>query len=390
MTGTSSITDNTNHRQPDPATDKRRMASLSSTERLRQIVGTATSGDRPYVLLLALAALIIGFAIMSPVFLTVQNIENIGRQTALVSIMAVGMTLTIIAGEIDLSVGSVLGLATMTAALAMQDLANIWVVGMVAGLLTGAFVGLVNGAVTTWLKIPSFLTTLGTMGIAYGVALLLTNTVPVTINNNSFQTIFGTASIIGIPISVVWTLGAVAIGVLVLHFSVWGRKIYAVGGNKTAAVYSGIRANRVKIGALLLTGALAGMAGLILAAQSDAGNAVFGSGIELNVIAATIIGGTSLFGGRGTIVGAVLGSLLIGIINNGMILVGLNSSAQLVVQGAIIIVAVAFTSRVPARKTARPGAFGGGALIPVTRRQHVASVGSTGQMPDTPPLHSTS
>lgn len=390
MTGTISTTDNTNHRSPGPATDKGRTSSLSGTERVLDIVRTATSGDRPYVLLLALAALIIGFAIVSPVFLTVENIENIGRQTALVSIMAVGMTMTIIAGEIDLSVGSVLGLATMTAALAMQDLANVWVVGMAAGLLTGALVGLVNGVVTTWLKIPSFLTTLGTMGIAYGVALLLTNTVPVTINNNSFQTVFGTASITGIPISVVWTLGAVVLGVLLLHFSVWGRKIYAVGGNKTAAVYSGIRANRVKIGALLLTGALAGMAGLILAAQSDAGNAVFGSGIELNVIAATIIGGTSLFGGRGTIVGTVLGSLLIGIINNGMILVGLNSSAQLVVQGAIIIVAVAFTSRVPARKTTRPSVFGGGVLIPVTRRQHVATVGSSGQMADTTPSNSHS
>ena len=303
------------------------------------------AGDRPYMLYAAFIGLIVLFSVMSPVFFSVDNFANIGRQTALVSIIAVGMTFVIINAEIDLSVGSVLALSGMTAALSMQALSNNWLVGAVVALGTGAFAGLVNGALTTGLGIPSFLVTLGTLGIARGVALMVTGTEPVIITNPSYFQIFGEGSILGIPASIAWTVVVAVLGILLLHFSTFGRKVFATGGNAMAARYSGIKTARIKTMAFVLTGALAGLAALVLTARSHAARPDLGSGLELDVIAAVILGGTSLFGGRGTIVGALLGSLLIGILDNGLVLLGVSSALQLVIKGALIIAAVAFTRK---------------------------------------------
>lgn len=314
-------------------------------QRLRRLAAQLLQGEQPYMLYLAFGALLVVFSIASPFFLSIDNFLNIGRQTALVSIMAVGMTFVIIARQIDLSVGSTLALCGMSAALAMAHVYNSWFVGAIAGIGTGALVGLVNGVLTTRLAIPSFLVTLGTLSAARGLAMLVTDTKPVIITDEAYISVFGETTFLGIPAPIAWTLLASVIGILLLHYSVYGRQLYAAGGNPTAALYSGIDTRRVTTWAFVLTGMLAGLAALVLSARSHAARPDVVEGIELDVIASVTLGGCSLFGGRGFILGTLLGSLIIGTLNNGLVLLGVSSSLQLVIKGAIIVAAVAFTKR---------------------------------------------
>ena len=297
------------------------------------------------MLYFGLLVLVVCFAIASPVFLSPENFANIGRQTTLVSIMAVGMALVIINGEFDLSVGSVMALSGVAAAIAMRDIGQFWVIGAVVALLTGGLVGLVNGVLTTRLGMPSFLITLGSLSIARGLALLVTGTRPVNILDENYIAIFGEGQLFGVPVPILWTVIVATAGILLLHFSTFGRKIYATGGNTTAARYSGINTQRVKIITLVLVGMLAGLAALVLTARSHAARPDAGTGIELDVIAAVILGGTALGGGRGTIIGALVGSLIIGVLNNGLNLVGVDPSLQLTVKGLIIWFAIALSRR---------------------------------------------
>ncbi len=303
------------------------------------------SPDKPYLMTLVLVALVAIFAIASPVFFSTSNFLNIGRQTALVTIIAVGMSFVIISGEIDLSVGAQLALAGVVAASAMQATGGQLMAGVAAGLAVGALVGLANGLITTGLGIPSFLVTLAMLGICRGLSLLISGGQPVLANNSWFWSAFNNGVYFGIPVPVLWTVLALLIGTYLLHISSYGRKVYAVGGNKQAARYSGIRVARVKILAFVLTGTLAGFAGLILTARGQAARPDVGVGIELDVIAAVILGGTSLFGGRGLIIGTLVGSLMIGVINNGLTLIGADSATQAIVKGLIIIVAVTLFTR---------------------------------------------
>jgi ribose transport system permease protein len=206
-------------------------------------------------------------------------------------------------------------------------------------------VGLINGVVITRLSIPSFLVTLGSLSAARGLALLVTTTKPVIITNDSFIAIFGEGDIFGVPAPIIWTLLAVIAGILLLHYSVFGRQVYAAGGNPTAALYSGINIKRVTTLAFVLTGMLAGLAALVLSARSHAARPDVVQGLELDVIASVTLGGCSLFGGRGFVLGTLLGSLIIGTLNNGLVLLGVSSSLQLVIKGAIIVAAVAFTKK---------------------------------------------
>ncbi|RAM38872.1 ABC transporter permease [Arthrobacter globiformis] len=303
------------------------------------------SGDRPYLLYIAFALLLVVFSAASPVFFSVDNFLNIGRQTALVSIIAVGMTFVIVTGQIDLSVASTLALSGMTAALAMQHISNNWVLGAVVGIATGGIVGLINGTLTTHLAIPSFLVTLGMLGIARGIALIVTDTKPVLITNQEYWDVFGEGYFAGVPVPVLWTVLIFAIGAVLLHGSTFGRRVYATGGNASAARYSGINVKRTTTISFVLTGALAGLAALVLTARSHAARPDVAQGLELDVIAAVILGGSSLFGGRGLIVGTLLGSLIIGVLNNGLVLTGVSSALQVVIKGVIIIAAVAFSKK---------------------------------------------
>lgn len=297
------------------------------------------------MLYLAFVVLVVVFSVASPVFLSLGNLENVGRQTALVTIVAVGMTFVIVSGEFDLSVGSVMALSGVMAAMAMQSVAGHWLVGAVAALATGATFGLVNGIITTRFRIPSFLVTLGTLSIARGLALLITGTRPVIITDETYWAIFGEGHFLGIPMPIVWTLVVVVGGMVLLHLSTFGRKVYATGGNATAARYSGINTARIKIIGLALAGAMAGLAALVFSARSHAARPDVGAGLELDVITAVVLGGAALSGGRGLIIGAVVGSLMIGILNNGLVLLGVDSSVQLAIKGLIIWVAVALSSR---------------------------------------------
>jgi len=326
-----------------PTTDGQ--AAQQRSSRKWQLVRLLLQGDRPYALYFAFAILLVVFSFASPWFLSIDNFLNIGRQTALVSIIAIGMTFVIIARQIDLSVGSALALSGMSAALAMAHIGDNWIIGAIAGIGTGAIVGAINGFVVTRLNIPSFLVTLGTLSAARGLALLVTTTRPVIITNESFVSIFGEGDIFGVPVPIIWTVLAVIAGILLLHYSVFGRQIYAAGGNPTAALYSGINIKRVTTLAFVLTGMLAGLAALVLSARSHAARPDVVQGLELDVIASVTLGGCSLFGGRGFVLGTLLGSLIIGTLNNGLVLLGVSSSLQLVIKGAIIVAAVAFTKK---------------------------------------------
>lgn len=321
------------------------VAASTRYDRRRKILQNLLRGERPYMLYIAFVILLVVFSLSSPWFLSVDNFLNIGRQTTLVSIIAVGMTFVIIARQIDLSVASTLALSGMAAALAMSQISNSWIVGAVAGLGTGALVGLLNGILTTRLSIPSFLVTLGSLSMARGLAMMVTNTKPVIITNETYFAIFGEGTFFGIPVPIAWTLAAMIVGILLLHYNVFGRRIYAVGGNPTAALYSGINTKRITTAAFVLTGTLAGLAALVLSARSHAARPDVVQGMELDVIAAVILGGCSLFGGRGYILGTLFGSLIIGTLNNGLVLLGVSSPMQLVIKGAIIVAAVAFTKR---------------------------------------------
>lgn len=319
-------------------------AETSTPSASRNFVRNFFRGERPYAIYAAFLVLIVFFSVTSPVFFSADNFANIGRQTALVTIMAVGMTFVIITAEIDLSVASVLALAGVMSAMSMHVVNN-WFVGGVVGLATGTLVGLLNGVLTTRLAIPSFLVTLGMLGVARGLAMVVTDTAPVLINNETYFNVFGEGDLFGIPVPIVWTIVVLIIGGVLLHFTTFGRKVFATGGNATAARYSGINTSRIKITAFMITGCLAGLAALILSARGHAARPDIAIGLELDVIAAVILGGTSLFGGRGAIIGTLIGSLIIGIMNNGLVLVGVNSSWQIAVKGAIIILAVAFSKK---------------------------------------------
>jgi ribose transport system permease protein len=276
-------------------------------------------------------------------FTTPNNLLNIARQTAIIATMAVAMTFVIAAGQIDLSVGAIAGLASVTTALTIARFGP--VAGVAAGLLTGFVVGAVNGLLVTRLLIPSFLVTLGMMGVARGSAMWITDTAPVPILNERYNAIFGSGSIGPVPLLLIWIIIVTAIGAVVLRKTTYGRQVLATGGNERAARFTGIDTRRIGFLVLTVSGVVAALAGMLYAGRLQSGRFQWGEGDELSVIAAVVLGGTSLFGGSGSVLGSVLGALLIGVVNNGLILMGLESSQQIIIRGGIIIVAVALASR---------------------------------------------
>ncbi len=290
-----------------------------------------------------LVFLVFSAALFQSGFLTANNLLNIVRQTSTITVVAVAMTFVIASGEIDLSVGALAGLASVTTAMAIAQFGVL--AGIAAGLLTGLVVGLANGILVTRAGIPSFLVTLGMMGITTGVAMWITGTAPVPIERESFNNVFGSGNLGPIPSLFLWTLLSLAVGHVALRKIPYGRKILATGGNPIAASFTGVDTARTKLLALAICGVVAALGGMLYAGRLHSGRFQWGQGDELSVIAAVILGGTSLSGGVGSVVGAVVGSLLIGLINNGLLLMGLEYSQQLIVRGAIIILAVALARR---------------------------------------------
>ena len=274
-------------------------------------------------------------------FLDTNNLLNIVRQTAPIAIMAVAMTYVLAAGEIDLSIGAVAGLASVAAAMAM-DIGGV-PLGIFAGVATGLIVGVINGVISTRIGIPTFLTTLAMMGVAKGTSMWVSGTKAVPILSDGYNWFFGGGYIGPLPVLLCWMVIAAAIGHVVLRRTTFGRWVLATGGSETAARYSGVNTRNIKFKVLIISSFAAAIAGMLYAGRFQTGRFQLGEGDELSVIAAAVLGGTSLFGGKGTVVGSIMGALMIGLINNGLILAGLEFSQQLIARGAIIILAVAIS-----------------------------------------------
>jgi ribose transport system permease protein len=298
---------------------------------------------------IALLVLCLFLSFATDGFLTSLNLLNVGRQISLLGIMAVGMTFVLIAGEVDLSVGSTYafsGLATGMLIIAGWALLP----AICVGLATGVVIGLINGVLSTYGRLPSLIATLGMLSIVRGAALILTNGQPVTVNarNGALADVLQAFSFMGqgylftiIPMQLVFLVIVAVLAWLVLSFSNFGFRVYAVGGSAKAARVSGISVNKVKISAFILMGVLAAFAGILGLAflpSSQAGRT--GLGLELDVIAATIVGGASLSGGEGTILGTILGVLIIGVMRNGLVLLGVSPFVQELMIGLVIIIAV--------------------------------------------------
>ena len=300
---------------------------------------------RQYVIYIGFVIIFLFFAITlsGSGFLTPTNLLNVFRQTAVITVMAVAMTFVIGAAQIDLSVGAVAGLASVTTAMAIDNFGL--VPGIAAGLLTGLLVGAINGALVAIVAIPSFLVTLGMLGIARGAAMWITDTAPQPIADDAYNFMFGSGDVGPVPSLAIWTFVSVIVGHIVLRKTRYGRRVLATGGNAVAARFSGVNTRQITFLVFAVMGVVAALGGMLYAGRLHSGRFQWGDGDELSVIAAVILGGTSLFGGRATVIGTFLGALMIGLINNGLILMGLESSQQMIVRGLVIVAAVALTRR---------------------------------------------
>lgn len=298
----------------------------------------------------ALALMILAMSVLSDKFFTPDNGWNILRQISVNLCLSLGMTLVVLTAGIDLSVGAVLALSGAVAAGLLKNglpiprfdvLVQFTPVGAVlAGVVTGLLLGCFNGLAITRFHLPPFVATLGMFSIARGLTMLWTGGFPVTGLGDSFGRI-GTGSFLHIPTPVWISAALVVMLVVVTRRTQFGRHIYAVGGNERAALLSGLRVNRIKLWVYALAGGLAGVAGLLITARLDSAQPNAGLGYELDSIAAVVIGGTSLSGGRGSIIGTVLGCLIIGVLNNGLFLLDVSPFWQQVVKGFVILIAVA-------------------------------------------------
>ena len=300
---------------------------------------------KKYIVYISFFSVLIIFSIIlrDKGFLSYSNMMNILRQTAMISVAAVGMTFAISAGLIDLSTGAVVAMSALTAAVCLRTMP--WPVAVLAGLTLGLISGFVNGIIVAKVRIPAFLVTLGTSSVFAGIARTMTNLEAVPIVNSSFNNIFGAGDIGPISTLFVWTIVVMLIGDIVYRKTSFGRAVLAVGGNEAAAKYSGIRVERIKLLAMTICGLTASFAGIMYAARLNGARYTLGENDNMSVIAAVVIGGTSFSGGKGTVIGTIIGSIVIGMLNNGLLLMGLTVSEQMIARGIIIILAVSLSLR---------------------------------------------
>lgn len=300
---------------------------------------------RDYVVYLGFVLVLVFFGIVlrDRGFLTPDNLMNIVRQTTPVTVMAIGMAYTLSAGEIDLSIGGIVAMVSLITGVLLRD-TNL-PVALLGGFAAGAGVGLFNGLVTVKVRIPSFLVTLGTLSIVTGFARTITDLQSVPITNPTFTFWFGSGSFGPVSILLVWTVFTLIIGHVIYRHTPYGRHVRATGGNREAAASVGIVTGHIRVSVLVISAATAALAGMLYSGRLQGARYTLGEADLLTVIAAVIIGGTRLFGGKGSIVGAVAGSVLVGMLNNGLILMGLAVAEQMMARGAIIILAVALSLR---------------------------------------------
>ena len=304
--------------------------------------------------LIFLILLILIFSSLHPRFLHPLNIFNVMRQISITGLIALGMTFVIIVRGIDLSVGALIALCGLVGAVIAKgglverfsvgvgtELANPWYWALAGSVLIGLLAGTVNGVCITKLKVPAFVVTLGGLSAYRGTALLVSDGGPISGFNEAYRWI-GQGKIGMVPIPVIIFLVFIVLCHIVLKYTVYGRHIYSVGGNPEAARLSGININLIITSTYIITGFFVGLAAFILSARLNSAEAVAGMGYELNVIAVVVVGGTSLFGGRGNILGTIIGAMLFGVLQNGLVLLNVSSYIQQIIIGIILILAVTF------------------------------------------------
>jgi erythritol transport system permease protein len=321
---------------------------------------------------IALIVLIVVFSSMSDTFLAYSNLLTMTKHVAINAVLAIGMLFVILKGGIDLSIGSTLGLAGIVAGIFLQGVKveslgviiypPVWVVIMIS-LAVGTFVGYINGLLITRFQVAPFIATLGMLYVARGTALLISNgkTLPrlqgnAELGNTGFN-ILGVSRPFGVPMQIWIMIVVAAIGIVVLAKTPFGRAIYAVGGNERAAELAGVPVNKVKVRAYMISGFCAGIAGLVTASQLTSSIPNSGESFELNAIAACVIGGASLMGGRGTIRGVLLGAFVIGFLNDGLVNIQVSTFWQTTIKGAVIIVAVIIDQTQQRIKTSKNAAI---------------------------------
>lgn len=288
--------------------------------------------------------LILFFAItLGKTFFSAQNLMTILRQTAMISVMAIGMTFALAAGEIDLSVGAVIALSGCVTAIALREF-NL-IIAIIAGISSGIIVGFFNGIIVAKLRVPSFLVTVASMGIIGGLTRWITSLKSIGITNLTYIYFFGSGNIGPIPILFIWTIIVLVIGVLLINKTAYGKRILATGGNEKAAFFTGIKTRWVKLSVLIISATAAALAGMLYVGRLQGARYNIGEGFELSVLAAAVLGGTSLFGGKASVVGSLFGAIVIGIINNGLILMGLDVSQQMFFRGIILLIAISINIR---------------------------------------------
>jgi ribose/xylose/arabinose/galactoside ABC-type transport system permease subunit len=304
---------------------------------------------RKFGLPAVIVLMIIVMSIVSPVFLTRQNIINVLRQVSINGIMAVGLTLVILTGGIDLSVGALVAVTSViTGSLLLAE--HSVLVSVLAGVAAALAFGIFSGTLIAVCGLPPFIATLATMTIGRGFALVYSNGRPYVISNKTFISI-GQGSTFDIP-NPIWILLVICVlAFILLNFTVFGRHIYAFGGNRQAARLAGVRTKLVEISVYVISGFLAGVAAIILSARIRSGQPTAGEGYGLDAIAATAIGGTSMVGGKGSVLGTVMGFIIIGVMSNALTLLNVSSFYQQIVKGVIIIVAVMMDSQTKRRRS---------------------------------------
>lgn len=332
----------------------KRQNQFNFTQRIFELLKAREAG-----VFIALIVLCVFLSITTDNFLNSRNLLNVGRQISLLGIMAIGMTFVLITREVDLSVGSIYAISGLTTGMLIV---NQWefIPALAAGLLLGSFFGFLNGFLSTYGRLPSFITTLGMLSVVRGVALLMTDGQPVTVNQRegALPHVLSTFEYMGqgrlfdqVPMQLVFFIIVSAVAWILLARTVFGFRVYAVGGGEKAARVSGIKVFTVKIWAFVIMGFLAGLAGILSLAFLPSGQAGrTGVGLELDVIAAAIIGGASLSGGEGTILGTILGVLIIGVLRNGLVLLGISPFWQTTIIGLVIIIAVAIDKWTASRR----------------------------------------
>lgn len=289
---------------------------------------------------LALILLMILFSFLSPYFLQTDNLINVLLQVSIITILAIGMTFVLMIGEIDLSVASTLALSGVVTALMINSGINSVLAIIIAVMACTLFAGMFNGFLSSYMKIPSFIVTVASMQIIRGVGFAFTDSKPVPITNKLIINL-GNYKLFGfLPLPIVIMLGIAIVAHIVLSKTKFGRQLKMIGGNKEAAKYSGIKINKLIIVVFMISAFMAAISGILMGSRLYSAQPNVAQSYELDAIASAVLGGTSLTGGQGTIAGTIIGALIIGVVNNGMNLIGLEYFYQQIVKGAIIVIAV--------------------------------------------------